>query len=47
MVSRVAATVHLGGRVIWEKSRDRGNLVEAQNKQEDSWVSFTEQDHVF
>ena len=47
MMSRVAATVDPGGRVIWEKSRDCGNLFGTQNKQEDSWVSFTEQYHVF
>ena len=43
MISRVAATVDPGGRVIWEKSRDRGNLAGAQNEQEESWVSFSEQ----
>ena len=42
MKGGVAATVDPGGRVIWEKSRDRGNLARAQNKQE-SWFSFSEQ----
>ena len=42
-MNRVAATVDLGGRGIWEKSRDCGNLAGAQNEQEESWVSFSEQ----
>ena len=42
MMKRVAATVYPGGRVIWEKSRDSGNLAGAQNEQEESWVSFIE-----
>ena len=32
MMKRVAATVDLGGRVIWEKSRDSGDLAGAQNE---------------
>lgn len=43
MMNRVAATVDLRRRVIWEKSRDSGNLPGAQNEQEESWVSFIEQ----
>ena len=42
MMNRVAATVDPGGRVIWEKSRDSGNLAGAQNEQEESWVFFIE-----
>ena len=42
MMKRVPATVDPGGRVIWEKSRDSGNLAGAQNEQEESWVSFIE-----
>ena len=34
MMNRVAATVDLGGRVIWEKPRDSGDLAGAQNEQE-------------
>ena len=30
MMNRVAATVDLGGRVIWEKSGDSGDLAGAQ-----------------
>ena len=33
-MKRVAATVDLGGRVIWEKPRDNGVLSGAQNEQE-------------
>ena len=36
MMNRVAATVHLRGRVTWEKSRDSGHLAGAQNEQEES-----------
>ena len=43
MVKRAAATVDLGGRVIWGKSRDSGDLAGAQNEQEESWISFSEQ----
>ena len=47
MMSRVAATVDPGGRVIWEKSRDGGNLAGAQNRQEDFLVSVTEKENAF
>ena len=42
MISGVAATVDPEGRVIWEKSRDHGNLAGAQSKQKESRVSFIE-----
>ena len=42
MMNRIAATVDPGGTMIWEKSRDSGNLIGAQNEQEESWVSFIE-----
>ena len=43
MMSRIAATVDPGGRMIWEKSGNSDNLAGAQKKQEESWVSFIEQ----
>lgn len=42
MMSRAAAAVAPGGRVIWEKSGDSGSLAGAQNEQEGSGVSFSE-----
>ena len=47
MMSRVAATVDPGGRVIWEKSRDSGNLAGAQNRQEQFLVSVMEKENAF
>ena len=46
-MSRVAATVDSGGRVIWEKSRDSGNLAGAQNRQEVFLVSVIEKENAF
>ena len=47
MISRVAATVDPGGKVIWEKSRDSGNLAGAQNRQEEFLVSVIEKKNAF
>ena len=47
MMSRVAATVDPGGKVIWEKSRDSGNLAGAQNRQEEFLVSVIEKKNAF
>ena len=47
MMSRVAATVDPGGKVIWEKSRDSGNLAGAQNRQEEFLVSVIEKENAF
>ena len=46
-MSRVAATVDSGGRVIWGKSRDSDNLVGAQNRQEEFLVSVMEKENAF
>ena len=47
MINTVAGIVDAGGRVIWENSRDSGNLAEAQNRQDGSWVSVIETEHAF